>query len=82
MIRIEAMNNKEQVEITLNIQGRGDDVAEEAEAIVTELYKWMLRDSKPMFVDHIAKMTAKGLALFMDGYDNKEEVNVKKEGAN
>lgn len=82
MIKIEAINKEEHVDITLNINGRGDEVAEEVEAIVTELYVWMLKESKPMFIDHLAKMVAKGLGLMIEGFDNKEVSKSEREGAN
>ena len=73
MISVKAENNVEHVDVELNINGVGRDVADEMEAIITELLEWMLKSNKAMFVDHLAKMVAKGLALLMDGYDNRTE---------
>lgn len=39
MIKVEANNNTDHVEVTLHINGNGIDIAEEIEAIVTELYE-------------------------------------------
>lgn len=82
MISVKAENNVEHVDVELNINGTGRDVADEIEAIVTELLEWMLKSNKAMFVDHLAKMVAKGLALLMDGYDNRTETKANREGAN
>ena len=40
------------------------------------------KQTKPMLRFTINKMVAKGLALLMDGYDNRTETKANREGAN